>query len=342
MMTEAHNRYDSYRGVPVAVLGASGFIGRWVAGALSAQGAKLYLIVRDAAAAERIFSRHNVQGKIVEVDLSDAVALRTLFGKIRPSITFNLAGYGVKPGERQEEGFHQINTSLVETICEAIAQRCDPTWEGQDLIHVGSALEYGAIGGNLCEDSIPNPTTTYGKSKLKGTEALESCCEALGIKGLAARLFTVYGPGEHPGRLLPSLLDTARTGKSLRLTSGRQKRDFTYVEDVAEGLLRLGLVKDKPEKTVNLSTGHLTTVRRFSETVAKIVQIPYDRLEFGTIPTREEEMEHESVAVGRLRQMISWVPPLGIEQGIRRTVEFENRHAADIMESRDLTYTNSV
>jgi nucleoside-diphosphate-sugar epimerase len=230
----------------------------------------------------------------------------------------------VDRSERNEETAYQINAHLLHSICESVDGTRDPKWMGQDVVHVGSALEYGTISGNLAEDSVPNPTTLYGKSKLAGTHTLANCCKALGIRGLTARLFTIYGPGEHPGRLLPSLLETARTGNSLKLTAGNQERDFTYVEDVAEGLLRLGLSQTEPGEVVNLATGKLTPVRHFAETAARILQIPSQALNFGQIPTRTEEMAHSEVVTKSLLHLTSWTPPTRIEEGIKKTKHFEN------------------
>lgn len=315
---------DSYRGIRVAVLGAAGFIGRWVARSLFEQQAHLYLIVRDRASAEKIFSEYSIRGEIIELDLEQPESVSGLFEKIRPSITFNLAGYGVDRSERDEETAYRVNADLPQALCEAVAATRDPKWPGQQLIHTGSALEYGEIGGDLAEDSTPNPTTLYGKSKLAGTLALLRCCPAKRVRGLTARLFTVYGPGEHTGRLLPSLLDAARTGQSLPLTEGRQLRDFTYVADVAEGLLRLGISGAAPGEIVNLATGRLTAVRQFIELAADILNIPAGNLLFGALPTRVEEMNHDPVAVERIRRLTSWTPPTNISSGIRHALAFES------------------
>jgi nucleoside-diphosphate-sugar epimerase len=139
---------------------------------------------------------------------------------------------------------------------------------------------------------------------------------------VTVRLFTVYGPGEHQGRLLPSLLEAARRGTPIRLTAGWHKRDFTYVEDVAEGLLCLGAGSAPPGAVVNLATGRLTSIRSFVETAAGILGILRKHLEFGVLPTRPEEMEHEDVTVDRLLALTGWVPPTPIDTGIRRTVEW--------------------
>jgi UDP-glucose 4-epimerase len=331
-MENCRHNFDAYRGVTVLVFGASGFIGRWVARELCKQGAHLHLVVRDEKIIRKMFTAYEIYGEVVEMDLREPGSSFDLFGKVRPSITFNLAGYGVDPSERDEKITYQINSDLPKSICSAAAKVTDRLWAGQDLIHVGSALEYGMAQGDLSEDSIPNPTTPYGQAKLSGTRQLARCCEENGLKGVTARLFTVFGPGEHDGRLLPALLQTADTQNPVSLTSGVQERDFTYVEDVAEGLLRLGLTKDaKPGEVVNLATGQLISVRDFAEKAAGILGIPEDKLDFGTKPVRTEEMKHSPVSIERLRQLTSWIPTTTVERGISRTLRFLERLEAVAM-----------
>ena len=317
----------SYQGVPVTVLGATGFIGRWVARKLCQLGARVQLIVRDGSTAKRVFDRYGIQGEVFEVNLADLPAFQRVFNKVKTSITFNLAGYGVDRLETDQKAAYQINVSLVEAIAQSVFQARDPDWPGRDIVHVGSTAEYGAISGNLSEDSIPNPTSLYGRSKLAGTLALEQHSQSLGIKGLTARLFSVYGPGEHSGRLLPLLIQAARSREPLALTSGEQMRDFTYVEDVAEGLLRLGVAEARPGQVVNLATGKMSSVRRFVAVAGEVLGIPDSCLQFGAIdmPEREMDWERENVpvAVEHLHRLTGWLPSIGIEEGVRRTWEFD-------------------
>jgi nucleoside-diphosphate-sugar epimerase len=309
-----------YRGVRVAVLGASGFIGRWVARKLCAAGACAYLVVRDPASAAGTFAQYEISGEIVEADLFDTATAGEIYRRIRPAITFNLVGYGIDPGERDEDISYRMNAGLPNDICEAAAAWKNSTWTGQHLVHAGSALEYGEIGGDLREDGGTRPTTVYGKSKLQGTQLIAERCAALGLRGLTARLFTVYGRGEHTGRLLPSLIQASRTGEPINLTAGTQKRDFTYVGDVADGLLRLGLAEGvEPSAVVNLATGELVSVQDFVEAAAAVLQIPNANLRLGALPTRLEEMKHDRVSIQRLRSMLGWAPLTSIEEGVRLT-----------------------
>jgi nucleoside-diphosphate-sugar epimerase len=127
--------------------------------------------------------------------------------------------------------------------------------------------------------------------------------------------------------LLPSLAQAAESGLPVPLTAGMQRRDFTFVEDVADGLLRLGVAEVPPGAIVNLATGTLETVRRFIEIAAGVLPLAPEQLRFGAIPTREEEMEHAAVAVDRLRALTGWIPPTGIAEGVRRTWTFDRSPA---------------
>jgi nucleoside-diphosphate-sugar epimerase len=250
-------------------------------------------------------------------------ALGDVIARVRPQIVFNLVGYGVDPAERDPALMRALNTTLVGDLCAEAAKIDAGDWSGASLVHVGSALEYGPLTSALDEDRDANPTTDYGRTKLEATELIREHAAAH-LKAVVARLFTVYGPGEHPHRLLPALLRTARSGRPLALTDGRQPRDFTYVEDVAEGLLRLGAIAPPHGTIVNLATSRLTTVREFAETAAAVLDFNPALLEFGALPTRAEEMWHGTVDVTRLRNLVSWVPSTTIAEGIRRTAELHD------------------
>jgi nucleoside-diphosphate-sugar epimerase len=314
--------FAAYAGAPVVVLGASGFIGRWVARLLSRAGARAHFLVRDAGAARQTLSRFDARGEVIQIDLQEPGRLAGLLAEVRPAVTFNLAGYGVDRSETDARVGEAINARLIPLLCQALAPGADRRWLGQNLVHAGSALEYGDLRGAVHEDSPPHPTTWYGRTKLEGTRLLAAWCAILGLKGVTARLFTVYGPGEHAGRLLPALCDAAATGTRVALTSGLQERDFTYVEDVAEGLLRLGLAPAVPGGCANLATGRLLAVRGFAEMAAPVLGLRRDQLGFGLLPGRPHELQHGPVSVARLRQALGWAPATGVPEGVRRTVEF--------------------
>ena len=319
---------DKYRDVPVVVLGASGFIGRWVARFLTSAGADLYLPIRNCRLAKNIFDEFKIRGRCLKVDLHEASVLTSLIKEISPAIVFNLAGYGINRLEQEMESAYQINAHLPKVLCDALSESGREAWPGPRLVHVGSALEYGKVGGDLKCSSITRPSTLYGKSKLAGTQAVVDAGRSRSFPGLTARLFTVYGPGERSERLLPTLIAASSSTDPVLLTKGDQERDFTYVEDAAEALLRLGISNAQPGEVLNVATSYLTSVRSFIEVAAARLGIRSDRLSFGALETRAEEMDHSAVNIDRFLHLTGWKTQMSLDQGVRRTVEFLSEKAS--------------
>ena len=308
-----------YAGRDIVVLGASGFVGRWVARLLAGAGARLTLLVRAPDPSRRLFDKLGIQGDVRQLDLRDLGAVETAFHEVRPSVIFNLAGYGVDRSERDPKEARLLNADLVGVLCR-IAAGIEDDWRGLHLVHPGTALEYGVATGDLNEDTPAEPTTLYGRSKLAGTRAVQRACRDSGLRAVVARLFTVYGPGEHPGRLFPALIHAAKTRQPLPLTAGQQLRDFAYVEDVAVGLMLLGAIPEASGQVVNLATGKLLSVRDFALQAAQVLRLDEDLLKFGRLPVRGEEMAHNPVNINRLTTLTGWYPPADIRSGVERTL----------------------
>jgi nucleoside-diphosphate-sugar epimerase len=256
-------------------------------------------------------------------DLRHAGVVESVVREAAPAVIFNAAGYGVDHAERDASAMSALNTEVVVAVCAAAAALPQASgWPGLRLVHAGSALEYGQVQGSITEETETIPDTEYGRTKLAGSNVVLDAMRFNGLQAAVVRLFTVYGSGEHPGRLLPCLLNAARTGEAVDLSSGEQPRDFTYVEDAVSGLLRAGS-RQTASGLLNVATGRLTTVRRFAEQAAEILGIPDDRLRFGRVAQRAGEMFHGVVDTSRMQQVLGWSPTTSIADGIRRTWELE-------------------
>ena len=187
------------------------------------------------------------------------------------------------------------------------------------MVHAGSQAEYGPLEV-LHESAEPRPETLYGRSKLAGTRALGDASRRLSVPAVTARIFNVYGPAEPANRLLPMLIRRAGDDAPIDLTSGEQERDFTFVRDVAEGLLRLGAAGALEGEPVNLATGRAVPVREIVRMAAQQLHIPASRLRFGALPDRPSEVRSQSVSVTRLVELTGWTPPTSLDEGVRLTV----------------------
>jgi nucleoside-diphosphate-sugar epimerase len=313
----------AYRGARALVLGGSGFIGRWVARRLTLAGCELSVAARDAASFDAIATEWEIDAAVVPFDAMIPGSIGRVVRDTAPDIVFNLAGYGVDRSESDAGRLWAINHELVARLVDSLADGAPSRWTGQRLVHAGSALEYGLLEGVASEDRGGEPHTEYGRSKLAASIVVRDTCRASGLRAVTARLFTVYGPGEHPGRLLPTLLDARRANSRVRLSSGMQQRDFTYVEDAARGLIELGASDARPGEWVNVASGRMHTVREFAIAAAAVLNLPADRLEFGALPTRSDEMRIERVGVDRMRALVGWCPSPDLESGLARALEFE-------------------
>ena len=319
---------DAYQNVPALVLGASGFIGWWVARRLTALGADLHVAARDPHGMRALMTHRGIEARVWPIDLETPGAAARLCDELQPAVVFNVAGYGVMAHERSESIAHALNRALPIELARACERIASPGWAGQGLVHAGSALEYGPVDGPVVESVPSTPTTLYGRTKLAGAQGVEEISRESGLRAVEGRIFSVYGAGERLPRLLPTLL-AARDGTDpVQLTEGIQHRDFVYVEDVAEGLVRLGCSHDPGFASVNVATGTLRSVREFVETAARVLGLSPSRLRFGARPYRPEEMWHGDVSVDELRARLGWVPTTSLEDGIRSTVGFLSTTAA--------------
>lgn len=315
-----------YRGARVLVTGATGFIGAAVARRVAACGPQLWLAGRDGERLNAVAADcAGAAGCLA--DLSRPGEFARVYREARPAVVINLAGYGVDRDERDPLLAAALNTQLPAEMATTMAQDRECDWGGMRLVHAGSSFEYGRVDGPVREDSPARPISDYGRSKLAGAGKVLDARQLLGLRGVVARLFIVYGPGEHPTRLLPSLIGLAGAAGTLRLTAGQQRRDFTYVGDVAEGLLRLGLAGPCPG-VVNLATGAHTSVREFAECAAELLGLWPQQLQFGALPYREDEVAQGPADISLLRGTLNWAPRFTVREGIRETIRMHNRTPA--------------
>lgn len=311
---------NAFGGKRIAVLGASGFIGRWVSHMAQGLGADLVCFVRDPDRSRVLLARYGVEAPVERADARKPDGLRRGLGAVDPHVVINLMAYGVNPAHSDEAEAYAVNADFPGQLAEMLAES-GPSWDGNRLVHVGTQYEYGRVE-EFHEDQTPEPTTLYGESKLSGTEAVIEVANATGLPSVTARLFNIFGPGEGEHRLLPSLARAGREDAPVDLTSGEQERDFCYVEDVAEGLLRLAAADGLSGDPINLASGRLTRVADLIREAAHQLQIDPHLLRFGARPDRAAEVMKPKVFVDRLRHLTGWLPNTSIAEGIRRTVAF--------------------
>jgi UDP-glucose 4-epimerase len=294
----------------VLVTGGNGFIGRHLVRRLLRSGCEVTLLQRSP---ERI----EPPAALLRLSRLDAKSISAALGGRHFDWVFILAGYGVHPNDRDAETMFQINVAAVRSIVD-VACSLDPS----AVVLAGSGSEYNFDGVErpVAEEHALEAYKAYGASKAAGTLCAASLAAARQLPFAACRIFGVYGPGEPPHRLLPSLLKGAQGNDRIPLSLGFQKRDFLFVDDVVDALINVAefLQREPQQCILNVGTGEPISVRRFTQTAAAMLGIAEDRLGFGDIPMRPDEAMVFSGNPAKLHTFTGWKATVNLNDGIRR------------------------
>lgn len=173
------------------------------------------------------------------------------------------------------------------------------------------------------DTALPHETSAYSLSKAQFREWARRSAARGEIGFLNLRLEHFYGAGDDASKFTTHVIRSCLAGvEELSLTPGKQQRDFVHVDDVVEAYaLLLGLTATTGWREFDVGSGVPVTIRTFVETVKRLTNAP-TRLTFGALPYRARE-PMQSAADTRPLRALGWVPCLGLEDGLRRTIDEE-------------------
>jgi len=291
----------------VLLTGASGFIGSHCIRPLLDRGYEVHAVSREPGPAD-------VSGVTWHTaDLVASGAARTLVETVRPTHLLHLAWY-VVPGKliSAPENFDWVTASfeLVRRFAEA---------GGERLAVCGSAYEYDWSYGYCTEGLTPCvPDTVYGACKHALHEMVRSYAAGRQLSAAWPRVFFLYGPNEHPQRLVSSVIRALLRGEPAPCSHGRQIRDYMHVQDVADGL---ACVLDADlQGAVNVSSAQATTLREIVLAAGRLVGRP-ELVQLGALPARANDVPLVVGASSRLAGL-GWLPRYDLESGLRHTIDW--------------------
>jgi len=190
------------------VTGMGGFVGAHLAARLVADGWDVAGTVRPGSDPARL----RVLGlagsvEVFEADLSDPSATTAAAAAAAPDATFLLAAARSDATPDQRARSVAVNAAGVAWVVDALGDRC------RTVVRLGSSTEYAETACPMDESSPVRPRGFFGATKAAGSVLLPAACARRGRRGVVLRAFQVYGPLDHPVRLVPAALDAARTGR---------------------------------------------------------------------------------------------------------------------------------
>jgi nucleoside-diphosphate-sugar epimerase len=184
----------------------------------------------------------------------------------------------------------------------------------------GSGLEYDWAYGYCSEARTPcAPHTLYGAAKHALHGVLEAYAREAAFSLGWARVFFLYGPHEHPERLVASVIRSLLRGETARVSHGRQVRDYLHVSDVARGFTML--LESPLEGAVNIASGEPVTLRTIVERIGQLLGRP-DLLQFGAIPAAPTDAPLVVADVARAGRDLGWAPRHTLDTGLQDSVEW--------------------
>jgi nucleoside-diphosphate-sugar epimerase len=300
----------------ILVTGAGGFVGAAVVKAAIASRHEVIALVRnDSSRLAAVLGRISLE----RVDLSDSAHVASLLCEARPDIVIHSAWEGV--GGALRSGDIQLDNIrstffLADAAIAAGARK---------FVGIGSQAEYGRYDRRVVETDLPRPTMLYGAAKLAANHLVAQRCRDAGVAFAWVRLFSVYGPGDNPNWLIPSVASALAGGTVPKCTAGTQKWDYLHIDDVARGILAAATT-EQATGVFNLSSGDPVAVRTVVEMLRDLVA-PATKLKFGEVPFGPDQIMHLEGDNSRLREATGWSMKTSLGDGLAQVVEGLRRAA---------------
>lgn len=304
----------SVAGRRVLVTGASGFVGSHVVGRLVEAGAEVSAMATASASSPpprlAVFAQHL---RVLRTDIRDAAAVRAAVGAVAPDLVLHLASL-THVGRSFERAHEHIATNVEGTVhlLQALAGDYDR------FVYVGSGDVYGDGPAPFREDQPVSPVSPYAVSKYAAERFCRMYHQAYGWPIVCLRPFNSFGPGQSVDRVIPELIVAGLQGRSLPMTEGRQTREFTFVTDIAEALVRALTVPDLDGEVLNLCRGEEVSMRALALLVAEVTGSGVEPA-FGALPHRPNEIWRMVGDPTRTRERLGWEATVSLEEGLVRT-----------------------
>jgi nucleoside-diphosphate-sugar epimerase len=297
----------------VLLTGASGFVGRHALAALAEDGHEVHAVARTRGPELAGVSWH--EADLLDLEGCDVVAA------VEPEVLLHLAWYAEHGAFwSSPENLRWVQGSL--GLLRAFAAA-----GGQRVVIAGSCAEYEWGGErDLDERGSPlRPHTLYGVCKDALRRIAEAYAHESSLQLAWGRLFFLYGPGEAPGRLVPSVIGPLLSGERAQSTAGEQVRDFMYVRDVADALA--ALVRSDVTGPVNIASGHGVSIAEVLGQIGALIGSP-ELIDRGARPTPASEPPRIVADVTRLEQEVGFRARVSLHDGLDSTIDWWRAQAA--------------
>lgn len=294
----------------VLIIGGTGFIGRRLA--------EKCLSATPNVACLGVVKKNlfNEKAEVLHADVGDKGQLKSVLHGRSFDYVFNLGGYidhtsYFKGGRRLIEAHFTGLLNLMD---------CLDTGSLKGFVQAGSSDEYGNKPAPMHEGLREDSISPYSLAKTAASHFIEMLGRTEGFPGVVLRFFLVYGPGQDRKRFLPQIINGCLRDEEFKTSEGNQLRDFCYVDDVVDALMRAATTQEALGRIINIASGRPVSIREVIQQVMAI--IGGGKPAWGAHPYRKGENMSLYADVGLAKSLLGWVPSTSLDEGLRKTVEY--------------------
>ena len=300
------------------VTGGAGFIGSHLTEELVRRGHSVR-VVDNLSTGHRRNIEHLSGIDFIQGDLADfAVAARAVTGI--DYVLHQAAIPSVPRSVRDPLTSHRAN--LDATLNVLVAARDAGVTR---LVFAGSSSEYGNTATlPKREDMAANPLSPYALQKHAGVRYCQMFTQLYGFETVAIRYFNVFGPRQDPGSPYSGVISLFATallaGKPPTIYGdGEQTRDFTYVTNVVDGVLRACVAPKAAGEVINVATGHRISLNELLRVMNGLVGTNVEAVHKDA---RQGDVKDSQADISKAADLLGYVPIVGIEEGLGRTLDW--------------------
>jgi UDP-glucose 4-epimerase len=312
----------------VLITGGAGFIGSYVCRKLLDMGHEIvvydafiqyipplksilkeYNELRFAGIADQIDFRRG--------DTRDKAHLRRVILETRSNQILHLAALPI--ADLSNRHSEEALTSILEGAVNVLEVLRDVDFVDR-FVYISSSMIYGDFEQIPApEDHPKRPKDIYGGTKYAGEVMTETYSRRYGIPYSIVRPSAVYGPYDVNRRVSQIFVENALLGKPITLFGGgHQSLDFTYVEDAADGIIKVMFHENGLDEAFNITYGRGYTLREFAE----ILKTHFEDLEINIV--KDEDVfrpKRGALSIEKARKLVGYDPQVSLEEGIKRYLE---------------------
>ncbi|MCP5372631.1 MAG: SDR family NAD(P)-dependent oxidoreductase [Hyphomicrobiales bacterium] len=308
----------TWSGKSVLVTGAGGFIGSHLAERLTAEGARVRALVHyNALGSAGWLGGSDMRGDM-EVLFGDVTDSDFMRGAVRGcDAVFHLAALIGIPYS------YHAPRSYVRTNVEGTLNLLEAARDGGvgRLVHTSTSEVYGsALSVPIAEDHPLQGQSPYSASKIGADKMAEAYHRAFALPVVTLRPFNTFGPRQSARAVIPTIITQALAGAVVRLGNLAPTRDFTFVADTVDGLVRAGSVPGIEGRTIHLGTGREISIGDLVGLVgAALGRDLAVEGEAGRARPADSEVDRLLSDNALARELLGWAPATSLEQGIALT-----------------------